>query len=218
MAQLIIGKVVGDTGPQGIQGVDGPQGLPGEQGVPGVDGSNATVTIANDLIQTVPGKVLDATQGKVINDALTTHKAESVSQVGGVHGLVVEYGTWTPNLIGVTTPGTPTFSYRVGRYTRIGKKVECTFQINLSSKGGMVGEIRMIGLPFASQTGLSYSAFLSSFYGVILPAGVIEINPEVRPGEAVAMFPKSGGSGGRLQDTELIDTAVITGVLMYQIP
>lgn len=42
--------------------------------------ANKTV-IANNLTETVVGKALDATQGKVLNDSLVAHKAESVSCV-----------------------------------------------------------------------------------------------------------------------------------------
>ncbi len=47
-----------------VGNIQGPQGLPGQ------DGSDATVTIANNLTETVAGKALDATQGKVLDDKI----------------------------------------------------------------------------------------------------------------------------------------------------
>lgn len=52
--------------------------LPGPQGIQGIQGP--PVPIANNLITTVAGTALDATQGKLINDNLTTHKAETASK------------------------------------------------------------------------------------------------------------------------------------------
>jgi len=46
-----------------------------------------TAQIANNLTETVAGKVLDATQGKIINDDLVAHTAKDVSDVNGVHGI-----------------------------------------------------------------------------------------------------------------------------------
>ena len=40
-----------------------------------------TTQIANNLTENVAGKVLDATQGKIINDDLATHKADNVTQL-----------------------------------------------------------------------------------------------------------------------------------------
>ena len=73
----------GDKGDVGIQG---PKGDVGIQGPKGDTGSDATVTIANTLTEVVPGKVLDATQGKVLKDATDAHKAESIHQEE-VHGI-----------------------------------------------------------------------------------------------------------------------------------
>ena len=49
---------------ENVGNIQGPQGLPGQ------DGSDATVTIVNGLTETVAGKVLDATQGKALDDKI----------------------------------------------------------------------------------------------------------------------------------------------------
>ena len=89
--------IPGDKGPKGDQGdagtdgytpqknidyFDGAKGDKGEQGIPGTD---ATVTIANNLTETVAGKVLDATQGKILND-----KIPDVSGLMPISGGVLE--------------------------------------------------------------------------------------------------------------------------------
>jgi hypothetical protein len=59
-----------------------------------------------------------------------------------------EEGTFTPALYGATTAGSPSYSARFGRYTRIGNRVSWTMRLALSAVGGMAGSMRLSGLPF----------------------------------------------------------------------
>ena len=61
-------------------------------------------------------------------------------------------GTWTPVITaGTTAPAGVTYSFRLGRYTRIGNKVFCQMGFYLSSKGtGGSGAVVITGLPFVS--------------------------------------------------------------------
>lgn len=42
--------------------------------------ADASLEVANNLTETVAGKALDATQGRLLNDDLVSHKAENVHQ------------------------------------------------------------------------------------------------------------------------------------------
>lgn len=59
-----------------------------------------------------------------------------------------EEGTFTPTLEGATAPGSATYSYQGGSYTRIGNRVFWTARVTLSSFTGATGAIQLRGLPF----------------------------------------------------------------------
>jgi len=61
-----------------------------------------------------------------------------------------EEGTWTPTLYGSTTAGSPTYTTQTGTYEKIGRTVIARGQTHLSDAGGMVGNIKIGGLPFTA--------------------------------------------------------------------
>lgn len=61
---------------------------------------------------------------------------------------VYEEGSFSPTMFGSTTAGTPIYAVNSARYVRIGKLVTCWIRITLTSRGGMVGQIRIDGLPY----------------------------------------------------------------------
>jgi len=90
--------------------------------------------------------------GEFVNETLIpeveAHLAENVTDVDGVHGLKVERGTWTPEVVG-TLGGTAVLNKAtVGTYERIGNLVYVQFFIALTSKNDMSGSVRIQGLPF----------------------------------------------------------------------
>ena len=84
-----------------------------------------------------------------VEDDLDAHKAEKVSDVGGVHGLIYEEGTWTPTLEGATVAGVQTYSRQEGSYIRINNIVTVFFWVNLTAKDvNTTGTLVIKGLPF----------------------------------------------------------------------
>jgi hypothetical protein len=63
-----------------------------------------------------------------------------------------EEGTWTPTVIGSTTPGTVAYAGRVGKYTKIGNVVTFTLYLNWSAGTG-TGNLQISGLPFTVAGG-----------------------------------------------------------------
>jgi hypothetical protein len=79
-------------------------------------------------------------------------------------------GLWTPTLFGSTTAGSPTYSFREGRYQRIGNYVRLSGYIVMASKGGMAGSVLMGGLPFVPN---ARSAGKIGAYGNMAVNGVL---------------------------------------------
>ena len=58
---------------------------------------------------------------------------------------------WTPTLYGSTTTGSPTYTVQEATYYKVGKLVIAIINaLNISSKGGMGGNILIGGLPFVA--------------------------------------------------------------------
>jgi hypothetical protein len=81
-----------------------------------------------------------------------------------------EEGTWTPTLVGGTTPGSYTITTTTANYTRIGNLVHVSARMGIAINSAGTGIARFGGLPFAkgNSTVISGSVFVSSF---TLPAG-----------------------------------------------
>ena len=84
-----------------------------------------------------------------------------------------EEGTFTPTLYGTTTAGTPTYTTQVGRYTKIGNRIQCQLRIVISAKGGIDGNVRISGLPFTTKSTVnSYNPLLIGYCaGAVITAG-----------------------------------------------
>jgi hypothetical protein len=62
-----------------------------------------------------------------------------------------EEGTFTPIFAGGTTAGTYTYSYQIGRYTKIGNIVHVTISlVDITTSVGGSGDVTITNLPFAS--------------------------------------------------------------------
>lgn len=65
-----------------------------------------------------------------------------------------ETGTFTPNVVGATTPGTigdANYAIRFGYYTKIGNVVTAIVKLSWSGGTGGAGNLRVTGLPYAGQ-------------------------------------------------------------------
>ena len=85
-----------------------------------------------------------------LTNQFNAHKAESVQQGGGVHGLIVEKGTWTPTL---NSDQNVELDIQTGSYVRVGDIVHCFMDIQIGNMGSWSGtQIAFIrGLPFVAK-------------------------------------------------------------------
>lgn len=107
----------------------------------------------------ITAPIIDLTGGQIAFPATAAPSA-------GVNTLDdYEEGTFVPDLQFGSAKVGITYTYRVGKYTKIGNKVffECTFY--LSSKGTSTGVVEIYGLPFTVGGGANYhSALALSFF------------------------------------------------------
>ena len=95
------------------------------------------------------GNLIQGTAAKGINFTANTPAAGMTSQLLNWY----EEGTFTPTIGGDSVAGTQTYIVQVGRYTRIGNRVNFNLRIVLSAKdAATAGNLIIGGLPFASNS------------------------------------------------------------------
>jgi hypothetical protein len=96
-----------------------------------------------------------------------------------------EEGTWTPTVTGSSSGGTTvTYSYQVGMYTRIGRRVFFTINIAWTNwTGSPTGAVQITGLPYAANNTANNTAVAACITdNIVLPAsglwvqGLIVVN------------------------------------------
>lgn len=174
---------------------------------------------AQEIIDARKGKpTLGAKIDEMDND-LAAHKAENVSQVGGVHGLEYEEGTWTPSLkFGGNNIGmTGSFS---GRYTRIGNTVTVEFEINLTNKGTSEGVATIKGLPFTSRSTAPRNSIPAGIVGQVnfQSKGVYPLYDLTFNSTSLTIRVTQNNSGPlQLDNTDFADTSFLRCSLSYTI-
>jgi hypothetical protein len=99
--------------------------------------SEGSITAAGDVIS-----------AENMNDLETRISDEFLNKLDS---SIITSGTWTPTLYGTAAAGAPTYSAQNGSYEAIGKHVHLRFQLVITSKGGMAGNMRIGGLPFSAN-------------------------------------------------------------------
>lgn len=104
-----------------------------------------------------------------------------------------EIGTFTPTLIGSSTPGTQTYATQAGWYVKIGDLVACWGNLTITAKdGAMAGNLLVGGLPFTSITTALQAGSISEADEITLTAGNSFYGLQVQAGAATAAVRQSG--------------------------
>jgi len=90
------------------------------------------------------GNLVIGTAGKGIDFSATSDGTTMSSELLDDY----EEGTWTPVISGSTSTSGQTYDAQTGSYTKIGNKVFCSFNMDLSAKGTIVGFLKITGFPF----------------------------------------------------------------------
>jgi hypothetical protein len=80
-----------------------------------------------------------------------------------------EEGSWTPFISGASTTGTGTYSTQVGRYVKVGKKVNCWGILVSNSTHTGTGTLQISGFPFTKENSVmswGTETSIAYFYGL----------------------------------------------------
>ena len=130
-------------------------------------------------------------------------------------------GTWTPAIVGATTPGSNTYGVQQGTYTRVGRLVIAHARIVLTAKDvTLAGFIRVSGLPFtAAAASAQFSGVVGFASNFTTPAGTTQFGTDVLATSTVAQL-YAWGSGvaiSTLTDTALASNSVLACTLTYHV-
>ena len=171
-------------------------------------GCSLTVQESIDASQSGQGLKLPATPGNTDPNTLDCYADGGTANSGGV--------TWTPTLkFGGATTGI-TYTFQIGRYTRIGNMVFAQCHINLSSKGSATGVMTIDGLPASANLANMYGA--SGVYtGNVTFGGYLSVI--VYPGStAVALWQStSGAPAAQLTDANFANNSIMIFTVSYPV-
>jgi azurin len=93
-----------------------------------------------------------------------------------------EEGTWTPLISGTGGATGQTYSTQVGQYLKIGRQVWAAFNVQLSAKGTITGDLDIRGLPFtpenvsAANSGGAIGYWANLNTNIVFMSGFIVVN------------------------------------------
>lgn len=178
--------------------------------------TNATGTAASLTAGTASAVAVGGITG------LGTGVATALAIAGGSTGaLAVEtFGTWTPTIVGSTTPGTgQTYTTQVGTWERHGRQIVARFSIVATSLGTAAGNTQIGGLPVASaNTANNFGTCVVPAYSVAgLPALSYGITGYVQPNSSVIdLATMNNTSSGNITIAQAGASAVFRGTVIYQ--
>jgi len=168
---------------------------------------NAAKQYADQRVNALAGEGNTKTV-KQIDDELASHLAEDVTQAGGVHGLVVESGVWTPQLRGYEAGDDGnTYEIQNGTYLRIGSIVFFTFEIKLSAKSpDMLNKAEIKGLPFYSKN--RFNVGISFYNDINITSGIVSARTV---NNVIPLYKQDSDSYESLLVSSITDTTHIQG-------
>lgn len=148
-------------------------------------GTGATAFAANRIPHMNAGNTaLTSTSGLTFDGTTLTAPATTITQPltisGASAGQIVfpasqnastnvntlddyEEGSWTPVIGGAGGTSGQVYNFQTGKYVKIGKLVTAYFDVSMSTKGTITGNVQIQGLPFTSEntTNLRISGMVS---------------------------------------------------------
>lgn len=129
-----------------------------------------------------------------------------------------EEGSWTPALnFGGGSTGI-TYSFRAGRFTRIGNRIllECYFQ--LSAKGSSTGAVTITGIPYSGDTSAASPTFSVRVGSMAATIGDTDLIAVLASSSSIRIDRMASGSPTQLADTDFTNASFVTISGHYKVP
>jgi hypothetical protein len=133
-------------------------------------------------------------------------------------GLTYQTGTWTPVIGGATSTSGQSYTTQIGTYTRIGRLVVAHYEVTLSNKGTITGDVQLQGFPFAP----SGEAVWMQAYWDQLSTTVLTFTCRLFGGGTVAALYKLSAAAtasyaAPMQAADVSNTTRLLGTVVYEV-
>lgn len=178
--------------------------LAGTEVLPIVQGGTTKKVPVSSL---TAGRDVDMAKAKPTdNVVMAAGKGIDFTANGGDVLTQYDEGTFTPTIVGSTTAGTATYGRQTGCYTRIGRLV--TFSIDLDWSGGTgTGDLRINGLPFTSASG--HNTGVGSSYTNITLSALNIPQPWIAGSSSVILQYQVPAGGGAVTAVAYVSTGAV---------
>ncbi|WMT42858.1 hypothetical protein RE628_11540 [Paenibacillus sp. D2_2] len=157
----------------------------------------------------VLGGRLNAFDAQLADYAL--HKNNKVTDIGGVHGLSIETGTWLPILRDINNnPLSHTMQY--GKYEKLNKKVVASFFIDINGLNAASGQVVLNGLPFIEDRGYVYS---ENLHFISTDANLEMVEGMVTSSYLTLRIKRVDGSVSPMTTANMPTNISISGTIIY---
>lgn len=132
--------------------------------------------------------------------------------------IYYQEGTWTPQIVGRTIPGSQTYSTQLGFYTKNGRTITASFDLILTAFSGASGTAQVTGLPYPAGTGIRHSGVVGVVGNITFPPGCTAIGLYANGGDtAISLAQIGSGIYLVLDQSALAANSAIRGALTYSI-
>lgn len=133
---------------------------------------------------------------------------------------LISSAAWTPSIAGDVTPGTHTYTTRVGNYVKVGTFVVAHFYIVLNAKDGATsGDLLITGLPFASKNTAGLFQGGSVPHWGTLATSVIHLGIYTLPNTTTATLRKTTAAAAStvaMVAADIQNASSLLGVCIYE--
>lgn len=195
-------------------------------GAPQVSGASPLTTghvwvgsssLAVDTAPTGSGSPVFSNTPTLVTPVLGAATATSINFGGTTLANYVE-GSWTPTIVGGTTPGTgQSYTSQTGQYERIGRLVIASFNLIVSGVGTASGLAQIGGLPIAAvgSAGWGYLSGYSVTGLTVLTYGIV---CSVASGGSVINLLSNGNTAiSNITIAQCGSTPFFQGTLIYRV-
>ena len=118
-----------------------------------------------------------------------------------------EEGAFTPTVYGSSTAGSPTYSYNVGKYVKVGGLVHFQLRVGISALGGASGNLYIGNLPFANVSDNNAQSSVSVGYNGGLTGGLSGVVGGYIPNSGSNIVLRDSIAGGTENNLQCSDTS-----------
>jgi hypothetical protein len=191
------------------------------------DGTGTTGTVINNAVKTGLYNEIDAALAKLapINaDGSLPSNGQIVfpavqNPSAGANTLDdYEEGSWTPIVGGGGGTSGQTYTAQVGTYVKVGQLVVASYQLQLSAKGTITGNVQIQGLPFPVSAAALNN--ISSLYFYSLATSWISVNVITLGSTSAAALQGLAVAGTAnnvsLAAADIANNSLLSGTIIYR--